>query len=54
MEVWLAGAHSGMGHGQQQSWEVLLGINPLGGCHEPYYRACRLQGWVASGRTTNR
>ena len=28
---------AGMGHGQKQSWEVLLGTNPLGGCHEPYY-----------------
>ena len=31
-----------------------LGVNPLGGHHEPYHRAYRLQGWVASGQTINR
>ena len=31
-----------------------LHVSPLGGHREPHHRVYRLQGWVASGQTTNR
>ena len=31
-----------------------LHVSPLGGHREPHHRVYRLQGWVASGQTTNK
>ena len=38
-------------NGEQQSWEMRLGLSPLGGSQEPYHRTYRLQDWVASSQT---
>ena len=43
-----------VGHWEQQAGKVPPGVNPLGGRHQPYHRAHRPEGWVASGQTTTR
>ena len=42
------------GHWKELSWEVPLGMSPLGGHHYAYHKVHRLQSWLASGQTNNR
>ena len=52
LEVSVGGGPSQeQGHRQQQSWEMRLGLSPLGDSQEPHHRTYRLQDWVASSQT---
>ena len=51
VEAWVGrGSPQGWGHWQHRAGKVCLGINPLGGRHQPDHRACSPQGWVTSGQ----